>query len=190
MAYIEFDAGDASVLAEAVPAAAANLHGHVRSRSRWVASTLMVVTVATALAGCARQPEDSKPVVDPDVAKRQMIDAIDVVTGRLGGEWKARTGPDYAESCSLSGGEKGAHWVYLTGRTSRVGSEDPEPDAKKVLDRWKSQGMEVERWADPDGPAIVGRGGGSIDSINLYAFPGNYTVEAISLCFPGDADSL
>jgi hypothetical protein len=190
MADIEFDAGDASVLAKAAPTAAANLRGHGRSRSRLVASTLMVVTVATALAGCARQPEGTKAYVDPDTAKQQMIDAIDDVTGRLGGEWKPRTGPDYAESCSLSGGEKGAHWVYLTGRTSDVGSEDPEPDAKKVLDRWKSQGMDVERWADPDGPAIVGRGGGSIASINLYAFPGNYTVEAISLCFPGDADSL
>ncbi|MFL0359730.1 hypothetical protein [Curtobacterium flaccumfaciens] len=190
MADIEFDAGDASRLAKAVPAAAANLHGHGRSRSRWVASTLMVVTVATVLAACARQPEERKSSVDPDTAKQQMINAIDDVTKHLGGVWKPRTGPDAPEHCELPDGTQGAHWVYLTGRTSNVVSEDPEPDAKETLDRWESQGMEVERWADPDGPAIVGRGGGSIDSINLYAFPGHYTVEAISLCFPGDADSL
>ncbi|MGN7224223.1 hypothetical protein ACTHQN_15260 [Curtobacterium flaccumfaciens] len=163
----------------------------VATRIRSVAgSAFAFVMVIAVLAGCARHPEERKASVDPDTAKQQMIDAIDDVTVRLGGVWKPRTGPDAPEHCELPDGTRGAHWVYLTGRTSDVGSEDPEPDAKKVLDRWQSQGMEVERWADPDGPAIVGRGGGSIDSINLYAFPGNYTVEAISLCFPGDADSL
>lgn len=160
------------------------------TRRRVAVSAMALVVLVTVLAGCARHHEERKASVDPDTAKQQMIDAIDDVTGRLGGEWKPRTGPDYSESCGLSGGEKGAHWVYLTGRTSSVDSEDPKPDAKTTLARWKSQGMKVERWADPDGPAIVGRGGGSIDSINLYAFPGNYTVEAISLCFPGDADEL
>lgn len=161
-----------------------------------VSAVLVAAALPFAMTGCVLSEPDTgasrrtEPTVDADTAKQQMIDAIDDVTGRLGGEWKPRTGPDYSESCGLSGGEKGAHWVYLTGRTSSVDPEEPESDAKATLARWKSQGMKVERWADPDGPAIVGRGGGSIDSINLYAFPGNYTVEAISLCFPGDADEL
>lgn len=157
---------------------------------RVAGSALALVMVIAVLAACARQPEERKSSVDPDTAKQQMIDAIDDVTKHLGGVWKPRTGPDAPEHCELPDGTQGAHWVYLTGRTSSGDSEDPESDAKATLARWKSQGMKIERWADPDGPAIVGRGGGSIDSINLYAFPGNYTVEAISLCFPGDADSL
>lgn len=165
-------------------------------RCKSSAVAFVLGTLAITLAGCVlREPDVSaqpptEPPIDADTAKQQMIDAIDDVTKHLGGAWKPRTGPDAPERCELPDGTRGAHWVYLTGRTSSGDAEDPEPDAKKTLDRWKSQGMEVERWADPDGPAIVGRGGGWIDSINLYAFPGNYTVEAISLCFPGDADAL
>lgn len=165
-------------------------------RCKSSAVAFVLGALAITLAGCVlREPDVSaspptEPPIDADTAKQQMIDAIDDVTKHLGGVWKPRTGPDAPEHCELPDGTQGAHWVYLTGRTSRGGSQDPESDAKATLARWKSQGMKVERWTDPDGPAIVGRGGGSIDSINLYAFPGNYTVEAISLCFPGDADEL
>jgi hypothetical protein len=41
-----------------------------------------------------------------------------------------------------------------------------------------------------DRPAVLGRGGGEVDSISLYAYPGDTTVQAVSLCFPGDADAL
>ena len=50
--------------------------------------------------------------------------------------------------------------------------------------------MTVEHWGDEDRPAVVARGGGQIDSISLYAYPGNYTVQAVSVCFPGDDDEL
>ncbi|MCJ1713411.1 hypothetical protein [Curtobacterium sp. VKM Ac-2922] len=161
---------------------------NIRSRRRVVTITSAIVMVASVLVGCtAQHVEEGKPSMDPDVAKQKMIDAVNDVIGRLGGQWKPRTGPDAPESCQLSNGQKGAHWVYLTGSAD---GGDPEPDAAATKKLWRSQGMAVERWADPDGPVIVGRGGGSVDSINLYAFPGNYTVEAISLCFPGDADRL
>ncbi|MCJ1713409.1 hypothetical protein [Curtobacterium sp. VKM Ac-2922] len=149
---------------------------------------MMVLAAVPVLAGCsANPPEHRGPAVTAETAKQKMIDAVDTVTGRLGGTWTPRTGPDYAESCELETGDEGANWVYLTGRAD---GGDPEPDAAATRHLWKSQGMTVERWADPDGPAIVGRGGDSVDSISLYAFPGNYTVQAVSLCFRGDADRL
>lgn len=158
---------------------------------RVVGGTLTFLTVAAVLAGCtAPRPENRKPSVDPDAAKQQMIDAIDAMTERLGGEWKGRTGPDYAERCQLPDGSDGAHWVYLTGRTEAPPTEDPEHDAAAMRELWTDWGMTFERWADSDGPAIAARGGSSIASTNLYAFPGNYALEAISLCFPGDADRL
>ncbi|ROQ06920.1 hypothetical protein EDF42_2092 [Curtobacterium sp. PhB172] len=154
---------------------------------RVAASAMALVALVTVLAGCARHPEERKPSVNPETAKQQMIDAVDEVTGRLGGEWKPRTGPDYAERCQLPDGEDGAHWVYLTGRAD---GGDPQNDAAETADRWEAQGMTIERWGKGDRPAIVGRGGGSVESISLYAYPGNYTVQALSLCFPGDADEL
>jgi hypothetical protein len=150
-------------------------------------TVVMLVVTATGIAGCARQSEERKPSVDPETAKQQMIEAVDDVTSHLGGEWKPRTGPDYAESCQLSEGEDGAQWVYLTGRGH---GGDPEPDAAETADRWKRRGMTVERWGDADRPAVVGRDGGSVDSISLYAYPGNYSVQAVSVCFAGDADEL
>jgi hypothetical protein len=157
---------------------------------RVIATASSLLSTATMLAGCAQQPAESTRSVDSETAKRQMIDAVDDATEQLGGDWEARTGPDYAESCQLPGGEEGAHWVYLTGRIDGSSPTGPELDASATTDRWKEQGMTVERWSDPDGPVLVGRGGGSISSISLYAFPGNSTVEALSLCFPGDPDVL
>jgi hypothetical protein len=116
-----------------------------------------------------------------------MIDAVDDATTHLGGEWKPRTGPDYAESCELSEGEDGAQWVYLTGRAD---GGETNGDAAETADRWKAQGMTVKRWGDAARPAVVGRGGDEVDSISLYAYPGNYTVQAVSVCFPGNADEL
>lgn len=158
---------------------------------RVVGSTVTLLTVTALLAGCtAPQPEDRKPSVDPETAKQQMIDAVDAVTGRLGGEWKVRTGPDAPEACLLQDGSEGAHWVYLTGRLKGSAPEDPEPDAAAIRELWTTWGMTVERWAAPDGPAIAARGGSTIASSSLYAFPDNYTVQAVSLCFPGDAGRL
>lgn len=125
--------------------------------------------------------------MDADTAKRQMIEAVDDATGRLGGSWKARTGPDYTEDCALPDGKQGAHWRYLTGSTLE-GS--PEDDAARMADHWRSQGMDIVERDSSDGPAIFGGGGGKLASISVYAYSGNYTVQAVSLCFPGDADQI
>ena len=129
----------------------------------------------------------AQPVIDADAAKQQMVDAVDDVTGRLGEAWKARTGPDYAECCALPDGASGAQWVYLVG-SSRTGT--PEADAQDAINRWKASGLRTGRWGSDGRPAVFAAGGDQIASISLYAYSGNYTVQALSRCFPGDPDEL
>ncbi len=48
--------------------------------------------------------------------------------------------------------------------------------------------MTIDHWGTSDRPTIVGRGGGRTDSVRLTVADGQYAVQAVSLCFPGDAD--
>ncbi|WIE74667.1 hypothetical protein [Curtobacterium sp. MCSS17_007] len=125
--------------------------------------------------------------MDAETAKQQMIDAVDDATRLLGGHWEARTGPDYPEDCVLSDGEQGAQWRYLTGSTL---AGNPSEDGARIADHWRGQGLQVVVRGSSDGPAVFGSGGGQIASISAYVYPGNYTVQAVSLCFPGDADRI
>ncbi|WP_146240185.1 hypothetical protein [Curtobacterium sp. MCSS17_008] len=112
---------------------------------------------------------------------------MDDATRLLGGDWKPRTGPDYAEDCVLSDGEQGAQWRYLTG-SSLAGN--PSEDGARMAEHWRGQGLKVIVRDPDDGPAVFGSGGEQIASISAYAYSGNYTVQAASLCFPGDADRM
>lgn len=160
---------------------------------RTVVGLLALAVISTTVAGCvlrepdARDPRRTEPQMDAATAKRQMVEAVDDATERLGGGWRARTGPDYAEGCVLEDGERGAHWRYLTGSTL-VGR--PDADAARITEHWEGQGMRVTRRDSSDGPAIFGDGAGQVISISVYAYSGNYTVQAVSLCFPGDPDEL
>lgn len=157
------------------------------------------VLVATAvvlsglLAGCTLGATDTsttrrtEPTVDAASAEQQMIEAVDDATARLGGVWKPRTGPDYAEDCVLPDGEQGARWRYLTGSEL---AGDPTADGARMADHWRAQGMEVVVRDSEDGPAVFGSGGDDIAGISVYAYSGNYTVQALSRCFPGDADRI
>ncbi|WIB13048.1 hypothetical protein [Curtobacterium sp. MCPF17_052] len=57
---------------------------------RWTASAISVLVVG-ALVGCASPAptptpsETATPVLDAETAQRQMVDAVDAVTTRLGG---------------------------------------------------------------------------------------------------------
>lgn len=159
----------------------------------FVGSVLLVGMLLVGLTGCAAQrtgtgsSERAEPQVSENAAKRQMVEAVDDATERLGGEWKARTGSDYAEGCVLENGERGAHWRYLTGSTL---AGRPDADAARMTEHWEGQGMRVTQRDSSDGPAIFGDGAGKVTSISVYAYPGNYTVQAVSLCFPGDPDEL
>ncbi len=124
--------------------------------------------------------------MDAETAKQQMIAAVDDATGLLGGDWTARTGPDAAERCTLPDGERGAHWRYLTGSAI----EGRPEDGSAMVDHWRAQGMRVTARDTSTGPVVFGGGGGDIASISFYAVSGNYTVQAVSLCFPGDADRM
>jgi hypothetical protein len=153
---------------------------------------LAVAAAAVMISGCTQQRvEQPTPgrtsSVDPDAAKQQMIDAVQETTERLGGDWEARTGPDYAEECQLPDGGQGAKWRYLV---TRGAAGDVAADVAATEARWKAQGMSIDRWGTADRPTIVGRGGGVTESIRLTVADGQYAVQGVSLCFPGDADDL
>lgn len=164
-----------------------------RITGRKVARFGVIVALTALLTGCASHAVDTgtdrptEPAADAGTAKRQMVDAVDDATGLLGGEWTARTGPDAAERCTLPDGERGAHWRYLTG--SAIEGR-PEEDGTAMADHWRAQGMRVTARDTRTGPVVFGGGGGDIASISFYAVSGNYTVQAVSLCFPGDADRM
>lgn len=163
---------------------------HVR---RIMTATVVLLLSAVSTAGCAGQQRDATPSterttsVDADSAQRTMIDIVDQTTAALGGEWETRTSPDYVESCQLSSDEEGARWVY---RVARAASADVEADAAAASDVWRSAGLTVDRLADSKGPAVVARGGDRVEMIRFFAFTGNYSIQALSMCFAGDADEI
>lgn len=160
---------------------------------RKVARSGVIVPLTALLTGCASHAVDTDtdrptdPAADAGTAKQQMIAAVDDVTGLLGGEWTARTGPDAAERCRLPDGERGAHWRYLTG--SAIEGR-PAGDGTALTDHWRARGMRVTARDTSTGPVVFGGGGGDIASSSFSAVSGNYTVQAVSLCFPGDADRI
>ncbi|WP_146240183.1 hypothetical protein [Curtobacterium sp. MCSS17_008] len=158
-----------------------------------VASLVVVLALAGLSTGCASRVVETRtasatdPTLDAVTAKQQMVDAVDDATGLLGGEWTARTGPDAPERCTLPDGERGAHWRYLTGSTIEG---RPEEDGTAMANHWRSQGMSVTVRDTSTGPVVFGGGSRKIASISFYAVSGNSTVQAVSLCFPGDADRM
>lgn len=158
-----------------------------------MATTAVLLALVVATAGCAGQqrgaprPTERTSSMDADTAKRTMIDIVDQTTAALGGEWETRTSPDYVESCQLSSDEEGARWVY---RAARSESGDAEADAAAASDIWRSAGMTVDRLADTKGPAMVARGGDRVETIRFFAFPDNYSIQALSTCFAGNADEI
>ena len=163
---------------------------------RLTSVALTPLALLIVISGCTQHPpvgetlsDDGRTAqVDPETAQRKMTELVDRTAAALGGEWVTTQGPDYVDSCTLPDGGQGANWVYLTTRTD--GGGNPDDDAAAVTKTWQSAGMTVGRVADPDGPVVVGRGGASTALIDLYAFPGRYTLEAESLCFPGSADEI
>jgi hypothetical protein len=163
-----------------------------RSLRRHAAPALAAATIGLFVAGCAPQtgaPERAAatPHLVAETAQRQMIDAVDDLTGRLGGDWEQGTGPDYAEACALPEGRSGAHWVDVRTRSS-LG--DVPNDLAAVEGLWEQQGMAVDRWGSTAHPTIVGRGGDRTESVSLSVTDHQYGVQAVSRCFVGDPDEL
>lgn len=158
---------------------------------RFAAAAIGVLVVGT-LVGCATPaptptPSETATPVDSDTAQRQMVDAVDAVTTRLGGDWRQRSGPDYPEDCTGSDGRAMARWTSFVTRTGNDGVADEMPT---IEHGWREQGMTVERWGTTSEPTVVGRAGGRLSSISLSVAPGLTAVQSVSLCFPGDADAL
>ncbi|PYY37312.1 hypothetical protein DEJ31_10435 [Curtobacterium sp. MCPF17_031] len=152
----------------------------------------MLVAVGLLVTACGQHPSvTTTPLATaaatPAAAKQQMVDAVDDLTGRLGGDWDQGTGPDYADACALPDGQPGAQWVDVRTRPS-VGNVTE--DLPVVEAHWKRQGMTIDRWGSTAHPTLVGRGGAATDSISLSVADDQYGVQAVSLCFPGDADEL
>jgi hypothetical protein len=148
--------------------------------------------VVLTLVGCTAQapapaPTSATPTpaVDRDDAQQRMVDAVRAVTDRLGGTWQPRTGPGYLEDCRLLDGGQGARWRYLVTRSA---TGDVARDVRATEDRWTEEGMTIDRWGSEARPTIVGRGGGRTDSIRLTVADGQYALQSVSLCFPGNAD--
>lgn len=163
----------------------------VTTARRWAAAAIGVLVVGT-LVGCASPaptptPSETATPVDADTAQRQMVEAVDAVTTRLGGDWRQRSGPDHAEDCTGSDGRAMARWTSFVTRTGNDGVADEMPT---IGHGWREQGMTVERWGSASEPTVVGRGGGRLSSISLSVAPGLTAVQSVSLCFPGDADAL
>ncbi len=164
-----------------------------RARRRIVTTSVVVFALAGLSTGCVPSAPDgatgrrTESVPDAETAEQQMIDAVDDATRLLGGHWEARTGLDHPEDCVLSDGEQGAQWRYLTGSTL---AGDPSEDGARIAEHWRGQGLQVIVRGPSDGPAVFGSGGEQIASISAYAYPGNSMVQAVSLCFPGDADRI
>jgi hypothetical protein len=157
---------------------------------RRTAATIGILVVGM-LGGCASPAptptETAAPVLDADTAQRQMVEAVDAVTTRLGGDWRQRSGPDYAEDCTGSDGRAMARWTSFVTRKGNDGVADEMPTIERG---WREQGMTVERWGTASEPTVVGRDGGRLASISLSVAPDLTVVQSVSLCFPGDADEL
>ncbi|ROQ06919.1 hypothetical protein EDF42_2091 [Curtobacterium sp. PhB172] len=59
-----------------------------------------------------------------------------------------------------------------------------------MVQHWEAPGTGIVQRDSSDGRAVLRSGGGNVLSISVYAYSGNSTVQAVSLCFPGDADRL
>ncbi|PZF12625.1 hypothetical protein DEJ25_07790 [Curtobacterium sp. MCPF17_011] len=177
MVDIEYDDGDVST----------------GTRHRRLAAALLMLTLFSgAVAGCAQHTtpgpqSDGTPVVDSESAQQRIVEVVDDATERLGGDWRVRSGPDYAEACELRNGDRGAEWTFFVTR-AQIG--DVAADVAKVEARWREQGMSVDRWGTKTEPTVVGRGGDRTDSISFSVAPDLYVIQSVSLCFPGDADEL
>jgi hypothetical protein len=152
----------------------------------------VVVAIGLLVVACTQHPavpntSPATPVLGPGTAKQQMVDTVDDLTGRLGGDWRQGTGPDYADACALPGGRQGAQWVDVRTRPS---AGDVSSDLAEVEGLWKQQGMTIQRWGSTAHPTIVGRGGDATDSISLAVADQQYGIQALSRCFAGDPDEL
>lgn len=165
----------------------------MRSHGGRVAGAVLLLALFTGSAvGCTQRPAhepqaERTPAVDPESAQQRMVDVVKDATESLGGEWRVRSGPDYAEACELPDGDRGSKWTYFLTR-AQIG--DVASDVAKVEARWREQGMSVDRWGTKTEPTVVGRGGARTDSVSFSVAPNLYVIQGVSLCFPGDADEL
>ncbi|MEV8272810.1 hypothetical protein [Microbacterium sp. NPDC077184] len=144
-------------------------------RARTMMVTLAAATVL--LAGCS--PQEGTDMT-PDQARDNLIALIESTAAELGGAWEDPIQP-YPEGCTMSGGASGVR--YNSGAGSAP-SADPEVDAERVAEYWRSLGMEARVVLDP--PAAVFATGGASTNISFDAGPQSSSILGSSVCVPGD----
>jgi hypothetical protein len=152
----------------------------MRTRTSRVAATVaLLVAVPFLLTSCQRGQ-----TVQPNEAKKDVVDVVDRTTEALGGKWTVRRGPALGK-CPATAETDGVTWTYILDR-GEVG--DQTADRATVKDLWDSSGITTSDYesggADPL-RSVVGRGGPT-GSIELLTRSDGYTVHGVSQCADGD----
>lgn len=156
--------------------------GRKRGR-RIIVPTVMVTALAVLLTAC-----NGGTPVDPEDAKKDIVDIVDRSTEALGGEWEVYSGPA-VQACTQGNGGGGAAYVYIK---TRPGGPDPASDVVTMDDLWQGEGVTTER-SQSGGrvPTLRLRGlGGPSTSLGFTADPERYTVTGLSECADGDASEM
>lgn len=151
--------------------------------SRVAAALALLVAVPFLLTGCQRGP-----TVQPDGAKKDVVDVVDRTTETLGGKWTVRRGPALGK-CPASAGTGGVTWTYILD-CDQVG--DQTADRAAVQELWDSSGITASDYesggADPL-RGVVGHGGPTW-SVEFLTRSDGYTVHGVSRCADGDYEDM
>ena len=147
--------------------------------SRVAATVALLVAVPFLLTSCQRGP-----TVQPNEAKKDIVDVVDRTTDALGEKWTVRRGPALGK-CPATAETDGVTWTYILDR-DEVG--DQTSDRAAVKDLWDSSGITTSDYesggADPL-RSVVGHGRPTW-SIEFLTRSDGYTVHGVSQCADGD----
>lgn len=112
--------------------------------NRMAAVLALLVAVPFLLTGCQRGP-----TVQPDGAKKDIVDVVDRTTETLGGKWTVRRGPALGK-CPASPGTGGVTWTYILDR-DQVGDQTADRAAvQEALGLLRDHRLGLrERWGGP-----------------------------------------
>jgi len=147
--------------------------------SRVAATVALLVAVPLLLTSCQRGP-----AVQPNEAKKDMVDVVDRTTEALGGKWTVRRGPALGK-CPTAAETGGVTWTYILDR-GEVG--DQMADRATVKDLWDSFEIttsDYESGGSEPLRSVVGHGGPTW-SIEFLTRSDGYTVHGVSECADGD----
>lgn len=141
---------------------------------------LIVSLLVVSACGVSKEAEMS-----PHEARDALVSTVEKSAAQLDVEGWSRSHAPEVGDCASRSGER-ANYSFTYGAPAPDG--DPEADARKVADYWRSLGMEVRLVESPD--YVVYGSGGPVEGLTFSTGPGNYFIAGESLCVPGDADEI